>query len=43
MAKDVKLTLRERLKFAAERPSSPDFGKSRKDWKAAKDAQKKRK
>ena len=43
MGKDVKLTPREKLKFATEKPSSKDFGKSRGAWKASKDAQKKRK
>ncbi len=37
---EPKLTIREKIKFASEKPSSRDFGKSRKDWKASKDAQK---
>jgi hypothetical protein len=34
----AKLTIRERIKFATEKPSSKDFGKSRADWKVSKDA-----
>jgi hypothetical protein len=37
---DAKLTFREKIKFANEKPSSKDFGKSRAGWKASKDAQK---
>ena len=37
---DAKLTLKERWRFANEKPSSKDFGKSRAEWKASKDAQK---
>jgi hypothetical protein len=37
---EPKLTLREKWKFATEKPGSKDFGKSRADWKASKDAAK---
>lgn len=39
-SKDVKLTAKEKIKFATEKPSSKDFGKSRGAWKASKDADK---
>ena len=40
MGKDAKLSLSEKIKFAAEKPGSKDFGKSKAAWKASKDAAK---
>jgi hypothetical protein len=37
--KDAVERAKDKWKFASEKPSSKDFGKSRKDWKASKDAQ----
>jgi hypothetical protein len=37
----AKLTVKEKIKFATEKPSSKDFGKSRAEWKASKEAAKK--
>jgi len=39
--KDAVERAKDKWKFASEKPSSKDFGKSRKDWQASKDAQKK--
>ena len=39
-SKDAKLSLRDKIRFATEKPSSKDFGKTRSAWKASKDAQK---
>ena len=39
--KDAIERKKDDVRFAAEKPSSKDFGKSRKDWQASKDAQKK--
>ena len=37
---DKAANVKENWKFASEKPSSKDFGKSREAWKASKDAEK---
>jgi hypothetical protein len=39
-AKDPKLTVKEKIRFLTEKPSSKDFGKTRAEWKASKDKDK---
>jgi len=40
-AKDAAQKAKDEIKFRAESPKSKDFGKSKADWKASKDAAKK--
>jgi hypothetical protein len=40
--KDTAAKAKEQWKFQAEPRNSPDFGKSKDDWKASKDAAKKK-
>jgi hypothetical protein len=40
LLKDLAGKAKDEVKFLTESPESKDFGKSKEDWKASKDAQK---